>query len=217
MRILYVRLYDFYKNFLHINDESLISAAIRITEIRLVKHGEYLIHAGELPTHLCFLMHGIVRGVMLDCNGKDITDCIVYRCGYPAMPDNDFTLPASIALEALADSEIVCIPLSAVPHLLETYPSAMELYHQLLLSSLSTHRGLKIATYQYTAAQRYAWFLKEYPGLIDQISHKYIASLLNMTPVTLSKVRNISKKEAPPEETPMDAAPDSISSNTTVV
>ena len=36
--------------------------------------------------------------------------------------------------------------------------------------------------YQCTAQERYEWFLKKYPGIIDQISHKYIASFLGMNP-----------------------------------
>ena len=68
------------------------------------------------------------------------------------------------------------------------------MHYKLLLNSANRHRDLKIAIYQYTAMQRYQWFLREYPGLIDQIGHKYIASLLNMTPVTLSKIRKIMRE-----------------------
>lgn len=190
-----MQLFDFYKNILRLTEDELINDAIKATEIKVLRKGECLIRAGELPTHMCFLMNGVIRGVLLDCNGKDITDCIVFRCGDSVMPDNDFTQPASITLEALADSEVICISLSTVVDLLEKYPSLTELYHRLLLFSANVHRNLKIATYQFTAVQRYEWFLKEYPGLIDQISHKYIASLLNMTPVTLSKIRNMLKQE----------------------
>lgn len=189
-----MQLFNFYKNILGLTEDELINDAIKATEIKVLRKGDHLIRAGELPTHMCFLMNGVIRGVLLDCNGKDITDCIVFRCGDPVMPDNDFTQPASITLEALMDSEIICISLSTVAYLLKKYPSLTELYQRLLLFSANVHRSLKIATYQYTAVQRYEWFLKEYPGLIDQISHKYIASLLNMTPVTLSKIRNLLKQ-----------------------
>ena len=39
-------------------------------------------------------------------------------------------------------------------------------------------------------------FKKKYPGVIDQISHKYVASFLDMNPVTLSRLRkfNIDEK-----------------------
>lgn len=190
-----MQLFDFYKNVLQITEDAAIEEAIKATEIKVLRRGDYLMRAGELPTHMCFLMKGIIRGIMLDLNGKDITDCIMFRCGDPVMPDNDITQPASITLEALVDSEIVSIPMTTVADMLNKYPSVSELYRRLLVLSVNLHRGLKIATYQYTAAQRYEWFLREYPGLIDQISHKYIASLLNMTPVTLSKMRNLLKGE----------------------
>lgn len=190
-----MQLYDFYRNILQITEGAAIEEAIKATEIKVLHRGEYLIRAGETPTQMCFLMKGIIRGIMLDLNGKDITDCIMFRCGDPVMPDNDITQPASITLEALADSQIVCIPMATISQLLDKYPSLSDLYRRLLVLSVNLHRGLKIATYQYTAAQRYEWFLREYPGLIDQISHKYIASLLNMTPVTLSKMRNLLRGE----------------------
>lgn len=186
-----MKLYDFYRDVLQLKESALIEEAVKETEIKVFKRGEYLIRMGEAPMEMCFLMKGIVRGFILDMNGKDMTDCIIFRCGNPVMPDNDFTQPASITLEALTDCEILCIPISVVVHLLGKYPSLAELYQKLLLFSANLHRDLKIATYQYTAAQRYQWFLQKYPGLIDQISHKYIASLLNMTPVTLSKIRKI--------------------------
>lgn len=166
-----MKIIDFYKNVLQLTDDDLIDDVIKATEIKVLKKEEYLIRAGEVPTHMHFLMNGVIRGVILDRDGKDITDCIVFRCGDPAMPDNDFTQPASITMEALTDCELICIPLATVLQLLEKYPSLTELYHRLLLFSINLHRGLKIATYQYTAAQRYEWFLKEYPGLIDRISH----------------------------------------------
>ena len=189
-----MRIFDFYKDVLNITEDELIDEAVKVTEIKFLKKGEYLFRTGEIPTHICFLMNGVLRGVMLDCNGKDITDCIVFRCGDSVMPDNDFTQPASITMEALTDSQIVCVSITTVLDLLERFPSVTETYRKLLLLSANTHRNLKIATYQYTAVQRYEWFLKEYPGLIDRISHKYIASLLNMTPVTLSKIRSFLKR-----------------------
>lgn len=189
-----MRLTEFYSNVLHLTDQPLVEASVRASEFRVLKRGELLIRQGHVPTHLYFLLKGIVRGFFLDVNGRDITDCIVFRCGEAAMPDNDIALPASIHMEALEDCQLVCIALEDVRHLLECYPAAQELYRRFILHSAALHRNLKIATYQYTAVQRYQWFLSEYPGLIERIPHKYVASLLNMTPVTLSKMRKILKE-----------------------
>lgn len=40
-----------------------------------------------------------------------------------------------------------------------------------------------------SAVQRYQWFLKRYPGIVDCINIKYITSFLGMTPETLSRAR----------------------------
>ncbi len=187
-------LIDFYRELLHTSDETLLQKVSEASQIISLKTGELAIKSGTVPTHICFLLHGVLRGVASNANGKDITDCIVFRTGSPAMPDSDFTQPASITLEALEYTELVAIPVEKVQELLAEYPDLMEVYRQFLLWSVALHRDLKIALYQYTAAQRYEWFLRQYPGLIDRIPHKYIASLLNMTPVTLSNVRKNSRK-----------------------
>ena len=189
-----MRLVDLYREMLHVTDEALVDELVRISEFRALKAGEQLIGPGKLPSHVYFLLEGVRRGFIIDINGKDLTDCIIFRFGEPAMPDNDVTQPASITVEALTDCELVCVPIDQVQRLLHTYPSAMEIYLGLILAAASVHRELKIAIYQYTAMQRYQWFLSAYPGLIDRVSHKYIASLLNMTPVTLSKIRRAIKE-----------------------
>lgn len=54
---------------------------------------------------------------------------------------------------------------------------------------------MKVVLYQQSAAERYQWFLNAYPGLIDQVKHKHIASFLGMSPVTLSRLRSVNRTE----------------------
>lgn len=186
---------DFYKEYFHIQDAALLKELVMASRIKSVRMGEHIVSQGEVPKHLCFLLHGVVRGFMINANGKDLTDCIVYTCGQTVMPDSDLNKPASITLEALEDSQILMLPMEKIWQLLKKYPALAQIYEYLLLCSVKTHRDLKIAVCQYSALQRYQWFLKEYPGLIDRIPHKYIASYLNMTPVTLSNVRKTLKMQ----------------------
>ena len=54
---------------------------------------------------------------------------------------------------------------------------------------------LKTMLHKCSAQERYQWFLKNYPGLIDQVTNKYIASFLRMSPVTLSRLKTGLEKE----------------------
>lgn len=52
-----------------------------------------------------------------------------------------------------------------------------------------------MARYRYDARQRYLWFLSAYPGLIQKVSNKYVASFLGMNPSTLSRQKAALRNE----------------------
>ena len=188
-------LIDFFQKALGISDEALVQEALRVSETRVLKKGEYLIRQGNVPSHVYFLMQGIVRGVLSDVNGKEITDCLVFKCGSPVMPSSDITQAAPIDIQTLSECEVVRIAVPEVNRMLRIYPALEEMYRQLIVESARIHWELKIAIYQYTAMERYQWFQQAYPGLSEKISNKYIASFLNMTPVTLSRLKQELKKQ----------------------
>ena len=96
---------------------------------------------------------------------------------------------ARINLEAISDCIVLKLSVADIQRLIPQFPEMMMIYNRLLEHSLFYHWELKTMMYQCTAQERYEWFLKKYPGIIDQISHKYIASFLGMNPVTLSRLR----------------------------
>ena len=170
-------LIDFFQKVLGISDEALVQEALRVSETRVLKKGEYLIRQGNMPTHVYFLMQGIARGVLTDVNGKEITDCLAFRCGSPVMPSSDIDQPAPIDIQTLTECEVVRIAIPEVNRMLKEYPTLSELYRQMVMDWSRVHWELKIAIYQYTAMERYQWFQRSYPGLSEKISNKYICLL----------------------------------------
>lgn len=181
---------EFLKNILGMKDEQLINEALPLCKILNVKKGQRLISPGEQQANIHLLVDGIFRSYFLDYDGKDITDCLVVKPGISLMPSSDLEESSPCTIEALTDSSVFRIAISDFFALANRYPPVNDLYTKLILGSVSYHRQLKIMMYQYSAVQRYHWFLKYYPNTIDRISHKYIASFLNMTPVTLSRLIN---------------------------
>ena len=90
----------------------------------------------------------------------------------------------------------LAVPIADIQRLLGQYEQLQQLYHQLLLDSFARHWRSKppCAAARHTATT-YQWFLEKYPGLIDQIHHRSIASFLGMTPVTLSRQRSVTPQE----------------------
>lgn len=192
---------DFLKQTLHITDETLIREIVPMCEVKTFKKGKTLVRQGQVPDHVDLLVTGVCRGYFVDGNGKDITDCLVCQVGAPLTASADLCAPAPVTMETLTECVTVRISVGNVLYLLAHFPEIERVYRDALLASGDFHRELKITLYQYTAPQRYHWFLKKFPGVIHRISHKYVASLLNMTPVTLSRIINTA-----PEDT-CDEAP----------
>ena len=126
-----------------------------------------------------FLLKGIVRGFLFDVNGQEITDCFAVQPGIPVMTSADLRAPSPLSMDAMVPSEFLTIPIPEVQRLLERYPALQQLYHRLLIESFSMHWEMKLTLCRDTAMQKYQWFLRKYPGLVDQISSKYIARFGN--------------------------------------
>lgn len=175
---------------LHLTDPALVEALIEASVPLHLDQGELLIREGEQPTVVPFLLEGIVRGYLFDENGREITDCFAVQPGSPVMPAADLQQPSPLYLEAVVACEFLVVSLADIQRLLGKYEELQQLYHQQLLDSFARHWEIKTTLCRSSAMQRYQWFLEKYPGLIDQVHHRSIASFLGMTPVTLSRQRS---------------------------
>lgn len=185
----------FYVDVLHIKAERLAKELAKITKPMHLRKGEILIHEGDVQDHFVFLTDGILRGFFLDANGRDVTDCFGCQCGAPAVSSFTNGEPSSVSIEALTACDCLRVPIKQMLVLMKENPELLWIYNWLLQDALRSHWEIKTMVCQHTAMERYQWFLKEYPGLIDKVSNKYIASFLGMTPVTLSRLRRILREK----------------------
>lgn len=186
-----MKIQDFYVDTLGIVDAQLARVLTKNSQIKFIKKGNILQHIGSKSTELYFLVNGLLRGFLLDAKGKEVTDCFIYAHGAPIVSSIDLGEPSLLCIEALEDSELIAISFSVVLPLVCSNLELVTLYNRLLSNSLKMHWENKTALVQYTAAERYQWFLENYPGLIERINHRYIASFLGITPVSLSRVRRL--------------------------
>lgn len=185
---------EFFRVNLCLIDPEIVQQMLAVAKQEHLKKGERVVEAGEIQNQLSFLVSGILRGYVIDENGQDITDCFAYQPGDAVMGCNGLNEPSQINIEALTDCELIRAPVSILTDLMEHSPVMLQVYSKLLLESLERHWGMKRILYQ-SAMQRYQWFLATYPGLVDRVSNKYIASFLGITPVTLSRLRRQLREE----------------------
>lgn len=175
---------------LQIKDKKIIARLSEIAEVRSVAKGDIIFHEGEIPDFIPFLLSGAMRGFSADTNGKEITSCFNINKMEPLVASIPLDAPAMVSIQAVIPSQILCLTTKEIMKMLETDKSLFAYYNRLLNISLQTQIEIKNVLYTYSAMDRYQWFLDKYPGLDGKISSKYIASFLNITPVSLSRLRS---------------------------
>ena len=163
---------------------------LALAEIRAVKKNEILIREGEIPEEILFIVDGIYRGFFENSNGKDITDCFCCGTGEPIVGSLPLGSPAMITMAAIQPGHVLAVSSGPIVSRLESDETLVRIYNRLLLDSLRNHVEIKKVLYQFDAMEKYKWFLKKYPELDKKATVRHIASYLDITPVTLSRIRS---------------------------
>lgn len=179
---------QFVKTTFDISDEAFVESMTRGAELVVLKKGGILIKEGEPQTKLYFLLDGGVRGYMLNESGKEVTDCFMFTPGAPLMSIRIFE-PSCVTFVAYKPSRVIAFPLEETMASIEANSQAHVRYEKVLAMAAMTHASIKAHLYG-SAAQRYKWFLSEYPMLIGEVSDRSIASFLGITPVSLSRLHH---------------------------
>lgn len=180
---------------LQVKDEKVISKIRELGEIRRYKKGDIILSEGEYPEFVPFLLSGIARGFSIDYHGKEFTNCLVTRRMENMLPSAAIDGIAFKSVEALTDLEVLCFHAKEFLDLIVSSQSLLLCYVRLMQAVLVFQFEFKNMLCTLTAMERYKWFLQTYPGLDKKISDKYIASYLNMTPVSISRLRSALREE----------------------
>lgn len=181
---------DFLRKNLHIENEALIREAMQCMRYHRYAKGELMIKRGEPLSEYYFLAtDGAVRSVYTTKKGKEITECMVTEAGECMMPSAALGEPSPVDVEALTDVGVISFPCEAVNRLEKEYPEILHMKIAILAECWTMQREIKRVRYEYNTKERYLWFLRTYPRAAGRVMDKHIASLLDMTPVQISRIR----------------------------
>lgn len=175
-------------------NDKLIKELAAETRVVDYKKSEMVLRIGEKKREMLILISGIVEGFLHGQDGKMITDSFNYKYGQPIITGMELNGEAIVNLKARTDVTLLVVNLDVFDDLVPKYQELSKV-HFSLMNSLKRYWDLKLVLQTYDAKGRYEWFLKKYPGLIDVIPHAEVASFLNMTPVTLSRIRGQMRKD----------------------
>lgn len=185
-----MRYETFFRERVGVDDNGLVRQLSDNASARALRKGELVLGEGQPQEEVSFLASGVARSYAVDAEGHEVTDCLVDEPGLALSPSADLGEPAVSNVEMLVEGTVVSVPTALIVDLLQTSLPANHLYIRMLSRAWREHWEVRRAVSQLRARDRYVWFVGRHPDLVERVPNKYVASLLGMTPVTLSRLRS---------------------------
>lgn len=166
----------------------------KISVIKKYKAKEILFYEGDEPTYLYVLLQGTLKVYKTNHKGQQIFLHQFYPGGLVAELANFENIPYPATAEFMSDSEVLRIDYQALE---KDFFKNPEISFEIIKSLIAKHKILIDVIQKeviLTAEAKVAKFLLENEELFKTLKNTQVASILNLTPETLS--RTLSKFKA---------------------
>lgn len=152
--------------------------------------GEIILREGEVCRNIYYVERGLIRQFYFK-NGKQITehlgvDHTIFMCIESLFREE----PTHLQVEALEASYIYALPKHRLEQVALHNVNIQILFRKILEESLVISQVMADLVRFETAQERYRKFCKLAPQIVLRAPLVYVASFLQMTPETLSRVRS---------------------------
>lgn len=157
---------------------------------RVVTKKEYLLQAGQINRHICFIKKGLLRCYYVD-HGHEICTKFMKEGDLIVSASSFFLQKESLEfIQAIEDSIVWYICYDELQYMYKNFHEFNIIARVLTTKSylLSEQRLSFIRMKQ--AVRRYTSMLEHFPELVLRVPAKYIASYLGVSEETLSRVRS---------------------------
>ena len=179
-------LYKFGRNLSLSDIQLLINAANRKT----LAPSEYLIKEGTVKREVFFIQKGLVRAFILNEKGEEITTLLRWENQIVVSADIIlFNQPSRFYFETLEPTDLFFMDYDLLQSIISNNPkleSNRKYFFQTIIKDISRRVESFVLL---SPEERYIDFVQSNPDIVNRVPNKYIANVLGITPVSLSRIR----------------------------
>lgn len=156
-----------------------------------VKKNEIVVAQGQISLRIHFINSGCLRFYFTNEEGQEATRYIAFENNFAtALCSFISGKPSDEYLQAVENSEILYISQHDFNHLLKTIPAMEKFYRHYLEKAYVNNSNKLLSLLTLDATERYRQLLQQNPKLVQRLPNKMVASYLNMTQETLSRIKS---------------------------
>lgn len=151
---------------------------------------EAYIREGDTSRRLAFIEQGIIRAYTIKDNGDEATLFLRWEGQFIASHDTIIhRQPSRFIYRALEPTFLMEIDYDVLEQILKTHPEYEPLRNFFLMRMLAESLKIMESFVTQSPEERYRELVAERFDLVNRVPDKYIASMLGITPVSLSRIR----------------------------
>ncbi len=179
----------FFNQIVQLTDKEFDDIAKYFKPVKL-KEGAFFVEEGEVCNKIAFIREGFMRSYYEINDEMEVTKYIQPRHTLiTAFSSFNSKQPSKEYIQALSECDLWVIDYESMQKLYAKYPKWQEL-GRLIMEQIYEYLEKRILSFlSQSAEERYRSLVQENPKLIQDVPLRYIASMLGITPETLSRIR----------------------------
>lgn len=164
----------------------------RHVSIKRFEKGEIIIHIGATEKDVYLIRKGLVRSYLVNEKFDEITfqlfpEYHVFGNVHSILFDD----PSHFSFQALEPTKVYSINYDSFQDVVAKNPYLFDINRTYLMERVVKQAYQRVESFVFLSPEeRYKKYVKDYPNVIGRAPDKYIANLLGITPVSLSRIRN---------------------------
>lgn len=184
------KLADYIKSKITVSAEELEVILSYFKPIKLKKN-EILLTDGQISQRTFFVGSGCLRIFFITEEGQDVTRYFAFEDQFATALVSFITSePAKEFIQAVEDTEVFYITHTNFYHLLEIIPQWEKFYRVYLEIAYVTNTKRLMSFLTLDAKEKHRQLLDENPIIVRRLSNKMVASYLNISQETLSRLKS---------------------------